>query len=513
MAEKNNVDYLMNIGNQNEMNFVPVPFIPYNMIKEEINGLFGATLLKEMTEIIRYYNIYEKGADFVTEGSNGDYTPANLKLKKIRNLINKEARFLFCKFPDFVVDVDLPDANENKDQYKELNKQNTIMQDLVTNVLKTNSMSKKLIQAAKDCFIGKRVAVVLNFNDKGINIQFLPSLEFIYEVDDNNPDMITKFIAFYMMQEHKEKREQRIYKKKYWINEKGLCCISEGIYNGTGTLIENIMQDQETLFTYIPAYVIINDGLSGDLSGESEVNSLKGDESWFSRLGNADIDSLRKNMNAIKYAIDISPETTNKLSVAPGSFWDLQTDQNIAEYSGQGKVGTLEGDTGYSEALAKTLDRIEKEMHDQLDVPDISREQERLISQKALKAIYWPLLVRCEEKMATWRPALEFVMKTIIEGAKLYPSSYKKYIDAELPNIPYTCDVENQYPLPEDEVEEKTMDLAEVGGQTMSRKSYLKKWRSLTDNEADEELKQIALEKTMFENNFTIPEVDIDDIV
>ena len=65
--------------------------------------------------------------------------------------------------------------------------------------------------------------------------------------------------------------------------------------------------------------------------------------------------------------------------------------------------------------------------------------------------------------------------------------------------------VENQYPLPEDETEEKTIDLAEVAGQTMSRKAYMKKWRNLNDEEADAELKQIALERELLEDSFVEP--------
>ena len=49
------------------------------------------------------------------------------------------------------------------------------------------------------------------------------------------------------------------------------------------------------------------------------------------------------------------------------------------------------------------------------------------------------------------------------------------------------------------------MDLAEVNSQTMSRKSYMKKWRELTDDEVNEELEQIALERQMLEDSFMMP--------
>ena len=77
----------------------------------------------------------------------------------------------------------------------------------------------------------------------------------------------------------------------------------------------------------------------------------------------------------------------------------------------------------------------------------------------------------------------------------------KKTLEA-LPEVEYDIRVENQYSLPEDEVEEKTIDLAEVTAQTMSRKRYMKKWHRLTDDEAEEELKQIALERELLEDSF-----------
>ena len=59
--------------------------------------------------------------------------------------------------------------------------------------------------------------------------------------------------------------------------------------------------------------------------------------------------------------------------------------------------------------------------------------------------------------------------------------------------------------MPEDIEEEKNMDLAEINMQTMSRKAYLKKWRKLSDQEADEELQQIKFEQDLFENSELLP--------
>lgn len=97
---------------------------------------------------------------------------------------------------------------------------------------------------------------------------------------------------------------------------------------------------------------------------------------------------------------------------------------------------------------------------------------------------------------------MEDIMRFVIEGAKLYPESARKYIEQSVPSINYEVFVTNQYPLPEDEAEEKTIDMAEVNNYVMSHKSYLKKWHGMTDIEAEQEIQQIAKEKRLFEDSY-----------
>lgn len=474
--------------------------VPMALISAEMEGLYGSQVLAEMKDIIGYYDVYEKGAAFQTEGSKGDYTPSDLKFKQAASLVNKEARFLFSHPPDLWVDVPAQDADKKKAK-----EDNTVLQTLIDNVMERNHFNVKLLKAAKDCFIGKRVAYLVNFDEnKGtIKVNFIPSLEFIYETDGDDSDTITKLVAFYTVVDNQSKREQRIYKKKYWMQE-GFCWINEAIYDGIGNMIEELTPDRATKFTYIPAGVVVNDGLTGDLLGQSEIDDLQAFESWFSRLSNADMDAERQGMNPVRWARDMNPESTKGLSLAAGAFWDLQTDQNSAE-GVTGEVGVLETSMNYTNAVSSTLGRIKSGMYDSIDMPDVSPEALKGVvsSGKTLKAIYWGLIVRCDEKMLAWRPAIENIMRFIIEGAKLYPGSAKSYVDVAVPDVKYGVRVDNQYPLPEDEAEEKTTDLAEVQSQTMSKKAYMKKWRNLTDEEANAELEQIAKERELLEDSFS----------
>lgn len=474
--------------------------IPYSLISAELEGLYGSQVLSEMAEIIGYYDVYEKGAGFKTEGSKGDYTPSDLKFKQASSLVNKEARFLFSRSPDLWVEV--PYDETNKEAMKEAN---TVLQNLVDQVLAKNRFSSKLLKAAKDCFIGKRVAYFVNFNEEKqtIKVNFIPSLEFVYETDEDDSDLITKIVAFYTVVDSKTKADQRIYKKKYWM-DKGYCWINEAIYDGHGTLLEEITPDRPTKFPYIPAGVIVNDGLTGDMLGESEISNLEEFESWFSRLSNADMDAERQGMNPVRWARDMNPESTKNLSIAAGAFWDLSTDQNSAE-GVTGEVGVLETSMNYTNAITSTLSRIKSSMYDTVDMPDVSPEALKGVvsSGKTLKAIYWGLIVRCDEKMLAWRPALENIVKIIIDGAKFYPGSAQAFTSEPIPDVSFEVRVDNQYPLPEDEQEEKNVDLAEVQAQTMSKKAYMKKWRNLTDEEADMELQQIAKERELLEDSFS----------
>ena len=485
---------IKNVGNE-IIKKILKPWIPHNLITEEISGLYGNALLAEMGEIIKYYNIYNYGADFYNGSENLDYIPSNLHYKKIKALIDKEARFMFANSPDININtVNVSDTEQAKV---------STYQKYVNEVLKKNHFNANLIKAARDCFIGKRIAIICNFNSEyGISISFVPSLEFVYESDAYNK--ITKIIAFFAINDEINSNDQRIQKKKYWM-ENGFCHVSEGIYDGTGNLIESLIEDETTKFPYIPAVVIINDGLTGDSLGESEVANLFDYEQTFSKISNQDIDAQKRGMNPIYWSKDMSQTSTANLSIAPGAFWDLATDVNSADGL-TGEVGVLEANLNYSEAMDNTLNRIRDSMYEQIDMPAVSSSdlQGVVSSGKTLKAIYWGLIVRCDEKMKSWKYELEYIVKCIIDGAFYYPEITYLYLPSneKLEQVDYTIDIENSYPLPEDENEEKQIDLAEIGNKTRSIRSYLMKWRNLTQEDADKEIMQIAKERQILEDSF-----------
>lgn len=474
--------------------------IPYALIREEA-GEDATDVFEEIREICMYYKIYKKGKEFNVEGTNGDYVPARLRYKMAATLVNKEARFLFAEQPDITVEQkgDLEEPTE--DTKKAL----TIMNELVKTILDKNNFQDILIKGARDCFIGKRVACLINFNEQdGVTLTFLPSTQFLYEVRPTNHRVLEKFVSFTVMKESKTNSIKRIFKKKYTLErmEDGSqkVFLEEEIFDGSAKPIEKITPKCEIKLDFIPAIVFINDGLSEELKGESEIESLMDFEEWYSKLSNADSDAERKSMNPTKYVVDMANNSTKNLSTAAGALWDLGSDQNLENPNVM--VGLLEPKMSYSEALKTSLDRIKTTGYEQVDMPNITNESLSgvITSGKALKAIYWPLIVRCKEKMKMWGPNLSLMAEMIIKGAMAYPNTIKKYTNDVLVPVAHVVTVEQNTPLPEDEIEEKTTDLAEVETKTMSRKTYMKKWRGLTNAQVTEELNQIALERQIIED-------------
>lgn len=469
--------------------------IPYGLISQEIDGN-SQDMLAELTQICRYYDIYKNGAKFHVEGTNGDYVPANLKYKIAASLINKEARFMFAEAPDITItaksDVGIP-SQEAKDSITNLN-------EMVRSILDENMFESILVKAAKDCFIGKRVAGIVNFNmEDGVTITFLPSTQFIHETKPGNPHVLTKFVCFMVIKNSITLKDKVIFKKKYTL-EDGIVYLEEYLYDGAGALIEEVTAKTPIKLKSIPAFVFVNDGLTGDEDGESEIELLSDYESWYSKMANGDLDSERKSMNPIRYTIDMDNNSTKNLSSSAGSFWDLMSDQNLD--SSHPSIGMLESSMGYSQSLDTSLNRLKVTSYEAVDVPNINLETMigSITSGKALKAIYWPLIVRCKEKMKIWGPQLRKMVEVIVQGAWEYPECVKRYVRDNIPVVDYTVVVVQNTPLPEDEIEEKSMDLSEVAGQTMSRKSYMMKWRGLSEEEVQEELEQMAAERQLIDD-------------
>lgn len=457
-----------------------------DFIKAELAGTYGNTVLSEMAEIITYYQAYDGNLSTEIDIDNQDYKPTVKKVNYIKKLIKEQSRFLLGVTPSINIVSDDEEAQKYLDS-----------------VLERNLFSDKLIKAGRDAFIGKRIALKLNVvgerDKQRIGITFAPSLEFVYEPNIEDESELDKIIFFYTVREHEFKSEQRIWKQKYEMVE-GKCYITEGLYDGSGNVIEITHDFDDTGLDFIPCYVLINDGLSGE-TGESDVKDLISIQENINKMQSQDLDAIIKGMAEIVYGIDIDNQAIQHFSNKPGSFWDIVTDP--VKRDGQAQIGLLSKNFAYDARMENALNRMKSEMHELLNIPEVdsSSLQGTMTSAKAMRALYWSLMNRCEEKWCQWKPMLKFLADSIMRISDIY-GIYNISSD-------FSVEVENHYPIPDDTLDEMNADLQQVNADAMSRMSFYKKWRNNSDTEAIEELKQIAYEKRLLES---IYDMDFDDI-
>lgn len=453
------------------------------LLKAELEGLYGETVLTDMNQIITLYDFYEGSGQNWTVPDDLDYTPTKKITNLTKKLIKEEARFMFSRTPEILI----------KPLHKKDEKGTLETQQLINKVLKQSRFANKIIRAGRDCFIGKRVAIKLsaNIDKKEIKVMFRPSLEFIFEPAEDDIDVLNKITFFYQTVDSNDKTEQRIWKQTYQMLN-GKCILNEGVYDGFGQPIEIRYEDYDTGLDFIPAYVIINDGLTGDLNGESDIIELIDNAVHYNKLTSDDIDALRFNMFPMKAVTDATEDTLKNIKIAPNALVDLQTSLDAAE-GAKANMQNVEATFNYNDRLENTLNRLKNDMYELLNIPNVSLEQLKGLMQsgKSMKALYWGLISRCEEKWATWKPALEWMVESIIKIAKVYNIE-------KLPEIDYTVEIVPLYPIMEDEEQERQIDMQEVETNVRSRKSYIEKWG--INEDADAELQQIAEEQDMLDN-------------
>ena len=468
-------------------------------IMQELSGPYGPNVTDMVRQIGKWYDAYSGGAEFDLDDEDEEaFEHTRLHSKKIRYLINTQAQFMVGKAPD--LKITCPEES-NTDQGKP---NESDMQAYLNQVLKKNLWQGKLLKGAKDCFIGGRVLLKVHVQEERIGVMFVPADGFVYETDPDDVDILKKVVLFYCVCDRMDKKDQRWWRQIYWMDE-GRCYSSEAMFDGYGEKLPGTDSgEKDTGINQIPCYVILNGGLTGCTEGESDVDELEDEDSWYNKMRSSNLDTIRKTMNQITWIAGASPATFDRLKFSPGAVWDLQADPVLQGTTPE--VGTVENSFKYKDAYADMLGNINGSMHDNLGIPDLSLEKTQglMTSGKGLKMLYWPLICQCEGKWTTWRPALEWMAELILYAAEVFPKLKEVY--GEFQTDRHTVTVENQYPLPEDEAEERSLDLQEVGT-ARSIKSYLMKWggpdhEGMSDDDADAEIQQMAMEKRLLEDSY-----------
>ncbi len=429
-----------------------------DIINTELEGLFGRSLEGDMPQIIRLYEFYEGGGQNWHTAEGLDYAPSKLVTNLCKKLIKREARFMFGRTPEIRV-RDAESGEINRD-----------LQRCLDRVLESNSFPERLLKGMRDCLIGKRVALKLSggIGEETV-VTVRPSLEFVYETEENDSERLKKIIFFYQTVDSPNRRDQRIWKQKYEMAG-GRCYLTEGLYDGAGRLIEG-GETRNTGLSFIPCRVIINDGLTGDMLGESDVEEIMDSQMAYNRLKSDDLDALKFNMFPQRVAVDADGSSLENMCIAPGALIDLVTEPARGDDGVQAKLDVLESKFGYDTRFEHTLNRIKEDMHELLGVPNLSLEQLQGLAQsgRSMKALYWELIERSEERWTVWEPALKWMVKAILEMERVYG-------EEELPDVAISIHIEHLYPIIEDEESERELDLREVEAGVRSAESYAEKW-------------------------------------
>ncbi len=475
-----------------------MPLINEQWVKKELGTLYGERVVQDINRINDLYAYYEGHKQAWAVAGGLDYNPNQTITNYIKTLIKAEARFMFSRAPEirFVPKVRSEHKQEGvqpEDAY------NSFLAD----VLSASQWQRKLIQAGRDCFIGKRVALKLSGGQgKPLRVDFRPAQEFVFDTLEDDVSTLTKIMFFYQVAgqnlDESDKSKQRIWCQRYEMRG-GRCYLDQGTFDGNGAPVcEDNITAQDTGLPFIPCFVIINDGLTGDLTGESDVEMLIGNQDTYNHVNSDDVDALRFNMFPMRYSIDASEESAEQIKIAPAAYADLATDPAAGREGGgkQAQLGMLESEFTYDQRVENRLNRTKSDMHAMLSVPNVSLEQLKGLAQsgKGMRGLYWDLICRCNEKWAEgWDDALRWMAESLVKMAQAYGT-------AQLPELGYTIQIDHLFPIPEDEEDERLNDMAEVSAKVRSRQSYIGKWQPTADKDA--ELQQIASEQATLDDSY-----------
>lgn len=452
-------------------------------LEQELGKDYATMLINDQQKLIDLYAFYDGAGQLWQTNGTLEYTPTKRIVNKTQSLVDDEARYMFGRPPEIRI------VPEDGDAQEAVRSKCEALQRTLGRVLRRSGWRDKLPKAGRDALIGKRVALkVSGGQGKPTKVQFRPSLEFWHDYAPDDVDDLRGIIFLYQLNNESEPSRQRFWLQQYKRVE-GRVLLSEGTYDGNGWPMEGEIKDQDTNLSRIPCSVIINDGLTGDVLGRSDVDKLRALADGYNRAVSDDTDALRFNMFPSKVFTDASEESMKSIVVAPGAQIDLQSEP-AGEH--QAKCDVLESAYSYSERIEAHLDRIIKDMHHLTGVPDVTMDELKAlgVSGKAMRAIYWPLTTRCEEKWASWDAALEDMVRTVAE--------LEGYAD-----LAFEVRITHLYPIAEDEDEERAMDLREVGAQVRSRTAYIEKWDTEAGKRSPEDaLTLMATERVQLEESY-----------
>lgn len=502
----------------------------YKDFKNSLLGLFANDLefRKELPEVQAYYEFYE-GRRWTAEEDYestrgqlwgvrvGDYTPTREIRNLTKKLLNKQGRFMTSVPPTLVLSS--YDDNVNRDSID-------TKRACIEHMLRDTKFWNKFGKAFMDCTIGKRVLLCMlaDVDQLGvptgeIKFRFYTMPEFIYEYDENDVDVLRKVEIAYQDKSTigKIQRDQRWHKWTYEMRDDGYCWATYKIVDGANitafTTVTNNVSDNEdddtiqavelkqewnTGLEELPCKVILNDGLTGDIRGHSDVKDLMDMAMDYNKTMSDYRDALRFKMFEQPVFTDVKSSSLENIKIAPNTIIDLKSDPTLGDGTGSNSVakfGTLSSTFSFQVAADSYLTQLKKDMYELMEQP-MPEALLNIPSAKALKMVYYDLITRCEEKWRTWDEVLIWVvhMFEVYAGFGLL----KEVLGSETLTLETTTSWTHNYPIPDDDESVRTIAIQEVEANVRSHKSYIEEYGNSED--ADAEFERIMEEQEQIQN-------------
>lgn len=465
----------------------------------------------ELAEVKKYYEFYEGGpylekddlkhdAGQLWKVNNKDYTPTRQIRNLTKKLINKQGRFMTSVPPTLVlttyrdgVDRELIDTKRG----------------VIEKILKDTKFWNKFSKGFLDAIIGKRVLLcaLTDTDEKGqlngsMKFRFYTMPEFIYEYDENDIDVLKKVEIAYQDKSTVGKlaNEQRWHKWIYEMNPDTKTCwapykVVDGT-NATAFITFNnedekdsttvpLEKSWDTKLKQLPCKVILNDGLTGDVRGHSDVKDLMDLANDYNKTNSDYRDALKFKMFEQPVFTDCSSKSIKGIKIAPNTVIDLKSDPSLGDGTGTtsiAKYGMLSSSFSFQAAADSYLTQLKKDMYELMEQP-LPESLINVPSAKAMKMIYYDLITRCEEKWRVWDEVLEWVVSVIETYASI--GLFKDIEGHEHLTIETTTKWKHNYPLPDDAEANKTIAMQEVEANVRSHKSYIEEYGNSEDAQVE----------------------------
>lgn len=475
-----------------------------------------------------------------------DYTPTKEIRNHTKKLIDKQARFMFsvppslsCK-PKSGVRVETTDNETtntaNKEAAARILAEAEDKRQLIDDIFTAANFWPQTLTAFKDCTIGKRVLLTVQANPgEEIKFRYFTMPEFQYQLD---PKDITKLRQVSIVYQDERTRGMLAVKQVWYrwtyemrvptrivMNDEGesievpvdgaeeSCWYQKETLDGQNRIIEEPVEiiplieqsdyltgeaDKEYIYPdniewtdtklpQIPARIIFNGGLTGDIWGTSDIKELMDMANQYNRTNSDFRDALRFKMFEQPVFVDADTQSIKDLKIAPNAIIDLKTDPMLDNGDGASRAAQaymLSSSFNFVAAADGYLDRLRKDMYEYMDQP-LPEEIKSVPSGKAMRYLFQDLVGRCEEKWTTgWDGAINWCIDFICEAIrilKLYPERE----GVRLASAVTTNVLTHNYPIPEDEQEKKTIAISEVEAKVKSHKTYIREFGNVEDEDME----------------------------